>query len=342
MEIDKLMFLGWTNFVVLQLVVIILFIWKRKDHEDFILNNIFPTKLHFLICNICVLAACYLCNTERQLFCRPVTWASTLLILFFTAFLIIPFVRNKPLLMSVISAICGMGLFIVLYILLFAGGEYQVFIILISPEILVIFFFVLFIKRKFRTNVFDAFLLYPAVILSPFLFIYQLIVYLKDLKKKQKLILIASSCLTLLTFLILTYQIHVILKKIDKVSDKEKVLQEIIKNPVNNYLTELILGAHWKYHTELEVTYDGWRPPYHDPVLGFSKKILFFGGFFGEGTGTRFYYVADLTKQPLMPGVDTIGTKELYEKLYPDNPTSFDCKCAKHERLLGPDYLDKY
>jgi hypothetical protein len=34
-----------------------------------------------------------------------------------------------------------------------------------------------------------------------------------------------------------------------------------------NYFTERLLGIGFKYHTQLEFVYDGWRPPLHDPFL---------------------------------------------------------------------------
>ena len=115
--------------------------------------------------------------------------------------------------------------------------------------------------------------------------------------------------------LILTLQIKIIIHRIDTAKNKEVEIKEIVKNPINNYLTELILGAHWKYHTEL-CLYDGNRPPFHDPVLVVANKVLY--------PFTLFRNYPDLP-----------ATISLYKKIYPNNPTSFDCYCGIHNNLFG-------
>ena len=87
----------------------------------------------------------------------------------------------------------------------------------------------------------------------------------------------------------------------------------LTENKIDNYLTELILGAHWKYHTKICI-YDGWRPPFHDPVLGFAQPFLYYG--------EQFNYELSMTNRV-----------NLYEKIFPENNRTFDCKCAKNERL---------
>ncbi len=325
------MVLGWTYFLILQIIVIVTFLLKRKGNEDFILRKIFPTKIHFLIVNACVFFACYFYNTDRQLFCIPVTWAAITLIVFCLAFLVFPFFTKQSKIIGLIGAVCGLGFFISIYILLFAGFEYLIFVTINIPFILILHFLLRFFKLRFRTNIFDALYFYPAVVLTPFLLIFQLWIYFKSLQKKQKLLFLSTPFLTLLISLILTFQMSIIINKISVAQDKKMELKQIIKNPINNYLTELILGAHWKYHTEICLL-DGWRPPFHDPILVIAKKILFPFKQFGEGTGIPFYYVVTVK------GIDITSTLQLYKNVYPNNPTTFDCACAKHELLFGSDY----
>ena len=93
----------------------------------------------------------------------------------------------------------------------------------------------------------------------------------------------------------------------------EADLIESNKNPLNYYLTELILGAHWKYHTEFCI-YDGKRPPFHDPVLVVANKILFPYEHFARGTNLyQMYSEKQYT---------------LYKVLYPNRPLGFNCNCA--------------
>jgi hypothetical protein len=308
------MILSWTYFLILQALVLVTFYLKRNDKEDFVLSKLFSTKLHFLIINICMFFACYFYNTERQIFCRPVTWAATVIILFCISYLVLPFLTSQSKLINLVSPICGLGFFISLYVLLFALLEYLTFAAFNIPIILILHFVLRFIKRKFQTNIFDAFYFYPVIILTPFILLFQLWTLLKSLQTNQKRSFIATSVLTLVVTLMLTFQINIIIHRISAATNKEKELKEIIANPINNYLTELILGAHWKYHTEM-CLYDGWRPPFHDPVLVIANKVLFPFSLFGQGT-------------------DLQNAVELYKKLYPNNPTKFDCKCASHERIF--------
>lgn len=130
----------------------------------------------------------------------------------------------------------------------------------------------------------------------------------------QKRLFIGTPILALIVCLVLTIQINNITKRISTTTNKEKELKEIVANPINSYLTELILGAHWKYHTEL-CLYDGWRPPFHDPILVVANKVLYPFSHFYQGT-------------------DYENAIQLYEAIYPDKPIEFDCKCASNERLF--------
>lgn len=309
------MVLCWTYFFILQIVVLATFYFKRNDKDDNILNKLFPTKAHFIITNACVFLSCYFYNTERQLFCRPVPWAAITIILFCISFLILPFINKQRKLLNIVAAVCGLGFFISIYILLFARGEYLIFVAFNIPVILILHLILRFVKKKFQTNVFNALYFYPAIILTPFLLLFQLWVLLKSLPTKtQKRLFVATPVLTLIVCLVLTFQINNIINRISVATDKEKELKEIVANPINNYLTELILGAHWKYHTEL-CLFDGWRPPFHDPVLVVANKILFPFSHFYQGTN--------------LPNAN-----RLYKVIYPNKPTIFDCKCALNERLF--------
>lgn len=108
----------------------------------------------------------------------------------------------------------------------------------------------------------------------------------------------------------MTIRLNNIITKIDNSMNKIETTKNKINNNVDNYLTELILGAHWKYHTKL-CLYDGIRPPFHDPILGFAQPILYFG--------RQFHYEMSLT--------DRI---DLYKQVFPNKKTKFDCKCSKH------------
>ncbi len=309
------MILSCTCFLILQAVVLTTFYFKRNQKDNNVLSKLFPTKTHFIIVNVCVFIACYLYNTERQLFCRPVPWAATVIILFFISFLVLPFITKHTRLLNILASICGLGFFIAIYILVFATRDYLIFVMANIPIILILHFVLKVIKRKCQTTIFDALYFYPAIILTPFLLLYQLCVLIKSLRTKtQKRLFIATPILTLIISLTLAFQINSIINRIYVATDKQKELKEIIANPINNYLTELILGAHWKYHTQL-CLYDGWRPPFHDPTLVIARYFFSIPYYFEQGT-------------------EQMGGESLYKIIFPKNNTKFNCKCALKERLF--------
>lgn len=309
------MIFNWTYFLLLQVLVLLAYFLKRKDFEGHTFSKLFPTKIHFLLVNLSVFVACYLYNSERQLFCNPVPWATILILLFIVSFLTYPFIKRNKVISTLMALFGGLGVFISIYLVLFARWEYLIFLAFNIPMILILHFLLRFLKRKFDSNVFDAFYFYPAIILTPFFLLYQLWIEFKTFTNTQKKIFFISPALTLTIMVILSLRISHLVTEI-KTSNKtdSSELLRLTENPIDKYLTELILGTHWKYHTQL-CLYDGWRPPYHDPVLVSANKILSPLSKFDQGT--------------TLPRAN-----ELYKKTFPKKETTFNCRCAKNERLF--------
>lgn len=308
------MIFGWTYFLILQVVVILTYFLKRKDREYQPFSKIFPTKIHYVVGNASIFTLCYLYNTERQLFCNPVPWTGILLVLFIISFLSYPFFHKRKYLSTLLAIIGGLGIFISIYLILFARWEYLIFLTFNIPIILIIHFVISFLKNKFNTNIFNTLYFYPAVILTPFFLLYQLGVQFKSLTIFKKKLFLLTPIMTLTVMVLLSLRINYIVNEINASPNDGTELLKLIENPIDRYLTELVLGAHWKYHTELCLL-DGWRPPYHDPVLVSANKIL--SPFSGFDQGTTL-----------------ANANKVYRQLFPDNRTDFDCKCAKNERLF--------
>lgn len=309
------MIFSWTYFLLLQVLVLLTYYLKRKDSEDHPLSKLFPTKIHFVISNLSIFIVCYLYNSERQLFCNPVPWSTILILLFIASFLTYPFIKRNKTISFLMAFFGGLGVFISIYLVLFARWEYLIFLAFNIPVILILHFLIKFLKRKFDSNVFDAFYLYPAIILTPFFLLYQLWQLFNTLTNTQKRIFLISPALTLIIIVILTLRIGHLVNEIKTSNEtNNSELLRLTENPIDKYLMELILGAHWKYHTEL-CLYDGWRPPYHDPVLVSANKILNPFSKFDQRTS-------------LPEAID------MYKELFPENKTTFDCRCARNERLF--------
>ena len=308
------MILNWPFFLIAQSVVFITYFLLKNNKENFILSKLFSSKIHFVILNASVFISCYWYNSSTQLFCNPVSWAAVLIILFCVSFLFFPFIQKQKALLGIVAVFCGFGVFLSVYLLLFARYEYLIFAALNLPFIFAFHYLLKFIKRKYKTNIFDAFYFYPAVVLMPFLLIYQLWAYFKNLQSLQLKLFVATPVVILGILVLLTVRINNIVGEIKNSQDIEKELITLTSNNLDSYLTELVLGAHWKYHTQLYLV-DGWRPPYHDPVLVSANKILHPFSKFNQG-------------------VDLQDAKRLYKKTFPNNKTEFDCKCAKHQILF--------
>ena len=104
-------------------------------------------------------------------------------------------------------------------------------------------------------------------------------------------------------------------------NENYKVLAEIRKSKTDEYLLELIMGAGWKYHTDICI-FDGWRPPFHDPSIVLIRFL------------ESLNYNYDHSKGPYVYSKGNSGYYGKYEIVFPDKSTTFDCKCATNERFI--------
>lgn len=306
--------LEWTYFLLAQTIILVIYYLNRHRHDDFELKRIFQSKVHFLTMNLGVILTCCYLNIQRQLFCIPVPWTLVLLGLFCICFLTFPFMSKDAKIFKFVCAFTGLGFFIAIYIVVFGRHEYAIFAAANLIVTLLIWPIVRLLNKLFKNKTANALWFYGAFTLAPYFLVWQLVVMYKSLTNAiQRRVFIFSSFFVLTIGLLLTLQMKRIFDKASESNNLEKDLQALNRNPVNAYLTELALGAHWKYHTEL-CCYDGWRPPFHDPVLVISNKILFPFNHFARDT--KLYQARDL-----------------YQRLYPDKPRYFNCRCAIRERL---------
>lgn len=309
-----MLILEWSYLIGIQTLVFEGFYFLHNKHEHFELSRLFQSRYHFLLVNLAVICTCVYLNIRRQLFCIPVSWTLVMLGLFCLAFLMFPFLNKQSKWFWVVSMFSGLGFFIALYIILFGRQEYLIYVGVNSVVILFIWLLIFLLKRFLNFKPVTALWFYAAFILTPYFLFIQLVLMYKSLStKKQKLTFALSPILILLISLALCLQMNQLFRKIETSQNIETDLKTLAHNPVNSYLIELMLGAHWKYHTEF-CSYDGWRPPFHDPVLVISNKVLFPFKHFAEDT--RLHYT------------------KLYPVIFPQNPTVFNCRCATKERLF--------
>jgi len=96
-----------------------------------------------------------------------------------------------------------------------------------------------------------------------------------------------------------------------------------------SYTAERLAGTLFKYHNYLE-TYDGWRPPLHDPWVNVSLWIR---------GGQDFNRLGAREANPLLlPTGGLAAQVGLYRRLFPDRPVKAACVCADTQD--GRKYLE--
>jgi hypothetical protein len=280
----------------------------KKENKYFI----FSSRLHFVLYLIGSIMVGYFFNKDFQLFCIPVKWTKILLIAY-SFYLIGSWIFKKVVGEIINQIILGIGLFVSIYIILFGSFEYLIWCGIQLIVIIPIYFFSKFLNKKYNTRFFDALNFYGATIFLPYIIIAWTIWQVMDKKLIHKISLITFPMIFLFIGFSLTIRMNRIINEINQFDNKVVKVESMINNQTDRYLIELILGAHWKYHTKI-CLYDGWRPPFHDPILGFAQPFLYFR--------EQFNYEISLPERT-----------DLYKKVFPENEMSFDCKCAKYERL---------
>lgn len=298
-------------FIVLQLLLFIAFwLLRNKNTTN---NFLIPlTPLHFSLLVFAALMNGIFFNKTYQIYCIPVTWASTTLGIYFSYLVLHPFFSKFQ--QSIFHPIIlGMGLLIATYLIAFGHIPYLIYLAGNALIILPLSYFIRFLNKRFQSNAFNAFHLLFLSIALPYFIIYWTIRQVLGKSRKHQLALLVMPILFCCSGLFLSYNINQVITKIEQSENKIVSLQTHLTNPIHQYATELTLGAHWKYHTRICI-YDGWRPPFHDPVLGFAKIVL--------------YQQHDFHTQ-----MKLAERKQLYQVIFPNNPINFHCQCAIKERI---------
>ncbi len=183
-----------------------------------------------------------------QVFCMPVLYARIMCLTFFVAILIFPFINSERI-RAPLYFLLGMGVPICVYCILFLGDPNKLMINYIG--------FILEI------------LLLGAGLLAfiPFYLLHHIRHYYKAAGTAGRRLLLAGvfvplTCLGVYLFL---FRREMLLW--NELEHKSANVDEFIQRLPKNYFVERRLGLCWKYHTNLEYIYDGWRPPLHDPFL---------------------------------------------------------------------------
>lgn len=242
------------------------------------LNVYFSQPSKLVVLNVFCVIMIILFNIKFQGFCIPSTWALIVLIVCLSVTCIHPLVKSKKG-NEVLSFLSGCACVVYLYFIYFLGN-YNILGLFLLP------------------------ILIGAVVFVPHFFLIQLFVkyFLKSKNKLVKSLFVLGVCAPtmLIVWAGLEYK-----QAILNIKDFEKSNYTQLKK---NYMTEKILGMHFIYHTRIEMIYDGWRPPIHEPLMVIGMRLN-----------------GDV--DPLH--VNDLKTRlKLYRKFYPHRTYKFECSCA--------------
>lgn len=253
------------------------------------------------VVNVLLCAAALLANHYFQIFCRPVLWAWIALVLCIVPVIFFPLFkeRAKPF-RTPLFFLLGCAACICLYCILFLGRMY------------------LFILLTVFLN--------PVSILGflPVFLLIQIIYHARHTQGSFKpflagVLLCVGFAIGMATWFNRSFA----------------VVQEALKDPAKsslvppNFMTELMLGMHIKYHISF-CAYDGWRPPLHDPsiVVAAWLNIPFLPDPPRQKNSGGFECPA-----PLFFGGDRIA---VYKSVFPNKAIRPDCKCGVSQKVFWP------
>ncbi len=200
-------------------------------------HRLFNTpKLTYWNAGLC--AAAIAANILFQAFCRPVLWATITLFIAFAPVILYPLKRSRlAQWRTLVCFLFGIAACICVYCILFLGR-----ITLFIP-------LVIFMRP------------YAIFGLLPFFLLAQIIYHVRTTPGSIKPF--ASGVSLCLVFAIgMATWFH---RSFDRVYDALNDPTKASLVPAN-YMTEVMLGMHIKYHISF-CAYDGWRPPLHDPSI---------------------------------------------------------------------------
>jgi hypothetical protein len=245
-------------------------------------DPVYRTVITVLYCGMGLVANFFL----FQVFCVPVIHAVIACILFFIAVAFLPFISHRTVKLLAYFLL-GIGIPVCLYCIWFLMDfweDYNPILYYILMYLLLALFFGL------------GLLAYIPVYL-----LYHIYRYYRLGNRPQRIALISGCVLPFIALSIYLLEF----KKQYKLFEAA-VASEKIETLDRNYFTERLLGIGIKYHARLEFTYDGWRPPMHDPFLNLGIW-LYAGSFYPHRDIDRIHY---------------------YKLLFPNIPLKLNCPCS--------------
>ncbi len=232
-----------------------------------------------VLLHLALLIAAVSLNKAVQAFCVPVFWARLTLYVVAAGMLFFP-LRLATRLEQLLAFVNGFGLCVCLYSILFLE-EFALYAVLLIP------------------------IGYGIVLLGPVYFLIRFIRHYVTRPASGRLrgYFLGGATVGLILFFLAGFLYHQSIQQIHQAQ------RDGMSTLPKTYMNERVLGMHFLYHTRICI-YDGWRPPYHDPLLV-------------AGLWWHNYY------DPANPNLGVRISQ--YRECFPNLPVRADCACANNE-----------
>jgi hypothetical protein len=249
-------------------------------------------------------------NAHHQVFCRPVAWATVVLVLAFAPLVTYNLIRDR----------LGRGRKVVLFLFGIAACICLYCIVFLSYLNIVGLLSLVFIPFELlRNGHFGAPLVLPLASLPIFFSIQLLVITLgrgATRLDRKHFGMGVGLCLAFALVMTAWFNLHYSVVRNAWIANSTEEVPR-------NYMTERMLGMHFKYHLSF-CEYDGWRPPLHDPSIVVAVWLT-------------APFRSDLNYDGLMPGKYrwTYHLDEriaAYKAVFPELPLRQSCSCAMRYR----------
>lgn len=310
-------------------VAIILFfiIYRRRD-KHYIYSNFFPSHAHLVFTITLAISAAVLVNGNMATFCVPVPWVNYLLGLVVLWLFIHPIgvfstwveKNNIHWLNDLIAGLAG---FVSIYLILFGAYEYLMFCIFNLIITAPVFIITRWLNKRLKTSVFSCLNFYGIVIYLPFIVLLLTLTNMKFWNWRRKMTYFMPSIFFVLISIVGAIQIGNIYHHIIENEYRQASVDKFKRNVIQGYFLERALGTHWIYHTRICLD-DGYRPPYHDPILVMSRLF-----YFGPDIFTEDRHINPLRRHLNYNEMHKAfpDRTALYQYAFPEKEIPVNCRC---------------
>lgn len=257
-----------------------------------------------VVLNVLLCAAAVWANHQYQVFCKPVAWATAVLVVAMVPVITYNLFRERITKgRSLVFFLFGIAACICVYCILFIGLTNLIALpagVLGKPIALLAY-------------------------LPHFLMIQILHHRSRTIERSSRRSFLAGVALCVASSIFMTAWFRIEHRAVEAaIADPECYSADI--GP--NYMTERMLGMHFKYHTALNL-FDGWRPPLHDPFIVTAIWLNY--PFMDSPTARKFR--ANLLRGGgpfFRMGPWNLSNRiAVYKRVFPERPIRQECSCAK-------------